>query len=244
MAKSKKLNTAVILAGGLGTRLRTVVNDRPKPMATVVGRPFLEYLLKYWSNQGIERFIISVGYLGEMISDHFGLRFNDSHIEYVVEAEPLGTGGALLQCQRQLNLESPFLLLNGDTFFAVHNETLNLYAKNFDADWALSLFLTSEVNRYLPCHLELDGRLKALALPPEDPQVEHWANGGVYWVNPRALESILPNKNFLSLEFDLLPYCQSSEQKIYGLKCSDTFIDIGLPRDYALAQSMACFNGI
>lgn len=242
MTNSKKPNTAVILAGGLGTRLRTVVNDRPKPMAHVAGRPFLEHLLKYWSNQGIERFVISLGYLGEMISDHFGLRFNDSHIEYVVEAEPLGTGGALLQCQRQLNLESPFILLNGDTFFAVHNETLNLYAENSDADWVLSLFLTSEVNRYLPCHLELDGRLNALARPPEDSHEEHLVNGGVYWVNPRALKPILFKKTFVSLEFDVLPYCQSIEQKLYGLKCSETFIDIGVPKDYAQAQSMACFN--
>jgi D-glycero-alpha-D-manno-heptose 1-phosphate guanylyltransferase len=242
MIKSNNLNTAIILAGGLGTRLRTVVNDRPKPMANIAGRPFLEHLLEYWSSQGIERFVISVGYLGEMISDHFGLRFNDSHIEYVVEAEPLGTGGALLQCQRQLNLKSPFLLLNGDTFFAVNNRNLNLYAENFDADWALSLFLTSEVNRYLPCHLELDGRLNVLAREPEDPQEEHWVNGGVYWVNPRALKSILSNKKFLSLEYDVLPYCQSAEQKLYGYKCSENFIDIGLPKDYAQAQSMACFN--
>jgi D-glycero-alpha-D-manno-heptose 1-phosphate guanylyltransferase len=242
MTKSKKMNTAVILAGGFGTRLRTVVNDRPKPMANIADRPFLEHLLKYWSNQGIERFIISVGYLGEMISDHFGCMFNDSHIEYVVEAEPLGTGGALLECQRQLNLESPFLLLNGDTFFTVNNETLNSFAEDVDADFVLSLFLTSEVNRYLPCRSDLDGRLNALALPPDDSQEEHWVNGGVYWINPRALKPILFNKTFLSLEFDLLPYCQSIGLRLYGYKCSGTFIDIGVPRDYAKAQCMTCFN--
>jgi D-glycero-alpha-D-manno-heptose 1-phosphate guanylyltransferase len=177
-----------------------------------------------------------------MISDHFGFIFNDSRIEYVFEAEPLGTGGALLECQRQLNLESPFLLLNGDTFFAVNNKNLNTYAEDIDADWVLSLFLTSEVNRYLSCRSDLEGRLNSLALPPEHSQQEHWVNGGVYWINPRALKPILFNKTFLSLEFDLLPYCQSIEQRLYGYKCSGTFIDIGVPSDYAQAQNMTCFN--
>ncbi len=241
MTKSNSLNTAVVLAGGLGTRLRAAVNDRPKPMAEIRGRPFLEYLLEYWSSQGIERFVLSIGYLGEMISDHFGFKFKDSRIEYVIESNPLGTGGALLQCQRQLNFESPFLLLNGDTFFSIKKNNINLKAMNFSADWVLSLFLSHEKNRYLPCTLDLDDRLINLAYS-DDAKKSHWVNGGVYWVNPRALNPILFNKTHLSLEFDLLPYCQSIGQKLYAYKCSDTFIDIGLPEDYAKAQNMECFN--
>lgn len=243
MTKSRNLNTAIVLAGGLGTRLRSVVNNRPKPMADVAGKPFLEHLLGYWSSQGIERFIISVGYLGKTISDYFGYKFNGSAIEYVVEAKPLGTGGALLRCQQQLNLEKPFILLNGDTFFAVNKDALNFFAENLDADWVLSLFLTTEVNRYLPCQLDFNGKLSFL-LPPasRDLKKDCWANGGVYWVNPRALKQILNAGSTLSLESDILINCQNFNQKLYGFKSSQIFIDIGIPEDYFKAQTMTCFN--
>lgn len=88
-----KTRTAVILAGGLGTRLRSVVTDVPKPMAPIEGRPFLEYLLDYWIDQGIERFILSVGYRGDVIVDHFGNGYRRVPIAYAFESQPLGTGG-------------------------------------------------------------------------------------------------------------------------------------------------------
>ena len=109
--------SAVILAGGLGTRLRSVVSDVPKPMAPVGGRPFLEYQLEYWINQGISRFVLSVGYRHEAITEHFGSRYKGVELEYAVEEQPLGTGGGLLLAAEKLKQDTPFLLLNKDTYF-------------------------------------------------------------------------------------------------------------------------------
>src|SRR5438876_1839782 len=89
-------NTAIVLAGGLGTRLRSVVSDVPKSMASIAGRPFLEYLLDYWIGQGIRRFVLSVGYQHDVIVRHFGRTYRGAQLIYVTEKTPLGTGGALL----------------------------------------------------------------------------------------------------------------------------------------------------
>ena len=94
------MTTAIVLAGGLGTRLRTVVPDWPKPMAPVAGKPFLTYLLDYWIGQGIDHFVLSVGYRHEAIIDYFGDSYHGVLIDYVIETEPLGTGGALRMAAR------------------------------------------------------------------------------------------------------------------------------------------------
>ena len=96
------MTTAIILAGGLGTRLREAVPDLPKPMAPVNGRPFLEYLIDYWIEQGVKRFVMSVGYLHQDIVRHFGYRYRGVEIDYSVEESPLGTGGALLLASSKL----------------------------------------------------------------------------------------------------------------------------------------------
>mgnify|MGYP006438891509 FL=1 len=101
--------TAIILAGGLGTRLKDTVPMVPKPMAPINHRPFLEYLMDYWILQGVTKFILSVGYLKDLIINHFGNKYKGISIEYVVESEQLGTGGGLLLASK--NLESFLLFL-------------------------------------------------------------------------------------------------------------------------------------
>src|ERR1700730_16877403 len=108
---------AIILAGGKGTRLRAEVPDLPKPLAPVGGRPFLEHQMAYWISQGVNRFILSVGYKAEMIIGSVGAQFCDAEVVYAIEDQPLGTGGALLHAKQQLKLNEPFLVVNGDTFF-------------------------------------------------------------------------------------------------------------------------------
>jgi D-glycero-alpha-D-manno-heptose 1-phosphate guanylyltransferase len=94
--------TAIVLAGGLGTRLRSVVPDLPKPMAPIKGRPFLEYQLDYWIAQGVDRFVLSLGYRHEVIVEHFGNSYQGVKLDYVVEPTPLGTEAALCWPQRKL----------------------------------------------------------------------------------------------------------------------------------------------
>lgn len=109
--------TAIILAGGMGTRLRSAVPDLPKPMAPIHERPFLEHQMDYWIGQGVSRFIVSVGYMKEVIMDHFGASYRATPLTYAIEEEPLGTGGGLLLAAQ--GLSETFLVLNGDTFFEV-----------------------------------------------------------------------------------------------------------------------------
>ena len=237
------MTTAVILAGGLGTRLRSVVDDRPKPMAEVAGKPFLEHLMRYWHDQGIERFILSVGYRAEQIECYFGSTFEGHKVEYVREQVPLGTGGALLLCQESKTLKEPFLLLNGDTYFQVNLQVLQEMAKSSHADWVLSLFPTNDSRRYMPIKVEGSGRILFESSVDQNRQGQAtWANGGVYWVNPRALTMISESISNESLETGIFPKCVTLGQSFFGLRSEKLFIDIGVPNDYSRAQTMPCFT--
>ncbi len=228
--------SAVILAGGLGTRLRGAVPDLPKPMAPINGRPFLEYQLDYWICQGVTRFVLSVGYRHEVIMRHFGFRYKGAELEYAVEERPLGTGGGFLRAVEQLGRREPFVLLNGDTYFEVEREALDAVARDHDADWCFSLFRTSEQGRYLGIELAPDGRI--LSLNEQRTQDVCLANGGVYWVHPRALEGIRAFPSPFSLEHDLFPHMLASGQRFIGLESRGVFIDIGVPEDYYRAATL------
>ena len=234
---SDRVTEAVVLAGGLGTRLRSTVPDVPKPMAPVEGRPFLEYLLDYWIGQGVESFVLSVGYLHEVISDHFGSRYRDARIRYSVEETPLGTGGGALLAAGALGSASPFLLLNGDTFFEVDLAQLAAFARESDADWCFSLFRAAEAGRYMGMQVEEDGRITALRSNTQD--IGRLANGGVYLVHPRSLASLgLRPGDKLSLEDEVFAKAMASGQRFFGLEFRETFIDIGVPADYHRAAAL------
>ncbi len=228
--------SAVILAGGLGTRLRSVVTDLPKPMAPVGGRPFLEYQLEYWINQGISRFVLSVGYRHEAITEHFGSRYKGVQLEYAVEEQPLGTGGGLLLAAEKLKQDTPFLLLNGDTYFEADWNALDAFALEHGADWCFSLFRTSEKGRYMGIEMSAQGRITSLKSGIE--QGHRLANGGVYWVHPRALSRAGRSDERLSLEDDLFPQALAAGRRILGIEFRGTFIDIGVPDDYHRASSL------
>ncbi len=225
------MTRAIVLAGGLGTRLKSAVPDVPKPMAPVNQRPFLEYLLDYWIDQGIEHFILSVGYLHDRIIQHFGPRYKTANLEYAIESAPLGTGGGFLLAAEKLRDGDPFLLLNGDTYFAVDFKKLSDYFYASNADWAFSLFHTRDTVRYLSIDVAVNGKVNALKAPPS--QSSALANGGVYMVHPRALEATVPTR--LSLEEDLLPRALAKGKRLFGFEFSGAFIDIGVPDDYQRA---------
>lgn len=227
--------TAIILAGGMGTRLRSAVPDLPKPMAPIDGRPFIEHQLDYWIGQGVDRFVVSVGYKKEVIMDHLGSNYRSTPLTYAIEDEPLGTGGGLLLAAQ--GLTEPFLVVNGDTFFEVDLAGLLKFHSVHSADWTFSLFRTSEVGRYMGIEVKSDGEIGSLTSGTGEQS--RLANGGVYLVNP----SVLANKAFipgskLSLEADLLPALVAQGYKLFGLEFSGTFIDIGIPQDYFRAAEV------
>ncbi len=230
------MTTAIILAGGLGTRLRGEVPDLPKPMAPINERPFLEYQLDYWIEQGINRFILSVGYRYESIVDYFGENYNGASIDYVIETSPLGTGGGLLLALEEIDKDTPFLLLNGDTYFTVDINKLIDFANKNNADCCFSLFKTNEEDRYMGMEVSTSGRITALKSNTE--HVFQLANGGVYWLHPQVLlDGRFSRGDKVSLEDNIFPYLLKAEKRLFGLEFLGTFIDIGVPADYHHAPS-------
>lgn len=233
------MTDAIVLAGGLGTRLRSAVPDLPKPMAPVAGRPFLEHLLDQWIAQGVNRFVMSVGYRQEAITAHFGERYHGAELIYAIEDQPLGTGGAVLAAARRLPAESAdrILLLNGDTYFDVNLGELQAFAEAADADWCFSLFKAREAGRYMG--LKLDEQARIVALKHDDQRIGRPANGGVYLVHPRALRDAGPPPGGpVSLENDLFPAWMASGRRFFGKESGGAFIDIGVPDDYHRAASV------
>jgi D-glycero-alpha-D-manno-heptose 1-phosphate guanylyltransferase len=231
------LITAVILAGGLGTRLRSVVPDLPKPMAPVSGRPFLEHQLDYWMKYGVSHFVLSVCYRYQAIIDHFGNNYKGADLEYVIEKTPLGTGGGLLLAAEKISKFEPFLLLNGDTYFAIDLKALIDFAHLHDTDWCFSLFHTDQEDRYLGIDISEQGIITSFKLSANRPK--RLANGGVYLVNPRALnyKKYLPGDK-VSLEDDIFPTSLAIGQRFMGLEFQGAFIDIGVPEDYYRASDI------
>jgi len=233
--RSSNPRIAVILAGGLGTRLRSVVSSVPKPMASIRGRPFLEHLMDYWIEQGVKKFVLSVGYKHQLIMKHFGDTYKDIPIHYAIEKEPLGTGGALLLAAQ--NITEPFLVLNGDTFIEVNLDRLVDFHMTNGSEWTLSLFLAGQSERYTAIEMTIDGRITSLQ--PEIDHLDCLANGGVYLITPSALSRLdyeLDRKT--SLEEELLPSFISSGGRLYGIECPGRFIDIGIPEDYYNAEKI------
>ncbi len=231
------MTTAIILAGGLGTRLRESVPDLPKPMAPINGRPFLEHQLDYWIGQGVKRFILSVGYRHTAIVEHFNAAYRGIPLEYSIERSPLGTGGGLLLAAKKLPAEANFLLLNGDTYFEVDLAALRGLHGAKKADWTFSLFRTAEVGRYMGMDIAADSQITSLK--SSTGKSDRLANGGVYLVNPEALSiGGWKSGDKVSLEDDLLPAVFASGRRFYGLECSGKFIDIGVPQDYARAPGL------
>ncbi len=223
------MTTAIILAGGLGTRLEKTVPNLPKPMAPIRGRPFLEYQMDYWIGQGVTQFILSVGYLRQTIIDYFGAGYHGASINYAVEEIPLGTGGGLMMAAQ--GLAEPFLLINGDTFIEVNLNKLSNFHVERESEWTFSLFRADQHGRYMGMDVATDGMI--LSLKSGTSQPDRLANGGVYLINPSALDRLdrKPSSK-VSLEDELLPDFISAGGVLFGMECSGKFIDIGVPEDY------------
>jgi D-glycero-alpha-D-manno-heptose 1-phosphate guanylyltransferase len=223
---------AIILAGGFGTRLKSVVSSLPKPMACVNGIPFLESLLTFWVEQGIESFFLTVHYRWEAIRDHFGDTFRGASIHYVVESEPLGTGGAILNAESSLDGSDPYLILNGDTFFEIRlEEMLTFHRKNL-ADITVALASVPRNDRYSEITVQPDGRI--LSFKPQGPSENGLVNGGVYLVN--ALKGGPVRR--ASLETEIFPELIARGRRCFGFRSKGRFIDIGVPEDYRRAKSV------
>ena len=226
---------AVILCGGLGTRLGELTARLPKPLVSVAGRPFLETLLGEIGRQGFDRVTLLAGFEGEQIA-HFAKRSPVARrfalsIDVIIEAEPLGTAGALAAASGEI--DEDFILLNGDTWFDIDLLTLSRFATTRHADAAIAMALrrAPDSSRYGVAKLNGE-RIVAFDDSRAQGSGPALVNGGVYFVRRGALAS-LANKR--SLELDVLPDLARRGQ-IAGLPFDSFFIDIGVPETYAAAQ--------
>jgi D-glycero-alpha-D-manno-heptose 1-phosphate guanylyltransferase len=226
------IKEAIILAGGLGTRLRSVVAELPKCMANVAGRPFLYYVIKQLQNQGIEKFIFSLGYKYEMIETYIATEFSTINAQFVVEQEPLGTGGAIkLACAAAT--EKNVLVLNGDTMFSIDVQKLAAAHISFGADCTLSLKPMQQFDRYGVVELNADASIASFK--EKQFYEKGLINGGVYALQTsHFLQEQLPQK--FSFEKDYLEK-YFNQRKMYGNIQDVYFIDIGIPEDYQRAQT-------
>jgi len=217
---------AIILAGGFGTRLRSLVSDLPKPMASVGGRPFLAHLLDHLERQGIQRIILALGYKHEAFIDYFGARYRSMLLGYLIEEAPLGTGGALRRALEVVE-KGPILALNGDTFLALDYGSMLTAHLAAGAVLTIALRQAPDAGRYGLAVVE-QGRVTAFF--EKSNATPGWVNAGVY-ILERDIFAPFNLPEVFSFERDFLQtYCTQLRPLAYPTNAS--FIDIGTPEDY------------
>ena len=221
------LRQAVFLVGGLGTRLKQLTSHTPKPLITVSGRPFLDYLIDEAARHGFTDIVLLAGHLGEQFDRHYdGRRVHGAQVRVVREAEPLGTGGAVRLALPQL--DEKFLLANGDSFFDINLRALPVPAAG---EIVMALRSTAPGARYGTVRLEA-GRVREFHSPAEGRGGP--INAGIYVVSREAVAAFAQGKT--SLEADHFPALARAGQ-IVGTVFDGYFIDMGVPEDLARADA-------
>ena len=230
--------TAAILAGGLGTRLRSVVADGPKVLAEVRGRPFLAYLLRQLVATGVRYVVLCTGYLGEQVQATFGDSYGPLRLVYSQESSPLGTAGAIRLALplfkpglNEANISDSVLVMNGDSFCEANLRAFWAWHCARGADATLLLTHVPDTKRYGRVLVDDDGFVlnfdeKGHKGGPG------WINAGIYLLNHRLLLTI-PASGAVSLEREMFP--DWIGRGLYGYRSQGRFLDIGTPESYAEA---------
>lgn len=223
--------TAAILAGGLGTRLRSVVANRPKVLAEIHERPFLAYLLDQLAAVGVRNVIICTGYLGEQVREIFGNSYGEMELDYSQESSPMGTGGALRLALPKLESD-PVLVMNGDAFCAVDLEGFYAWHRDRGARATMALIKVDDAARYGRVQVDSEGVVVHFA-EKSDGSGPAWVNAGIYLMHRALLETIETNR-MVSLEKESFPTWIG--KGLYGYSCEGCFLDIGTPQSYGDAK--------
>lgn len=222
---------AIILAGGFGTRLSTVISDVPKPMAPIGEVPFLALLLQYLEKSGFNDVVLSVGYMHNKIIDFFGSKYRSLNIRYAVEDVPLGTGGGISQALKMIETDEVFIL-NGDTFLTLDYQGMLSFHREKHADITMALMPLEDTSRYGNVCLRDD---RIICFEEKGKAGPGLINAGIYLLNCKIIKSQnLPEK--FSFERDFLTK-RLNEIELFGYASNTFFIDIGVPEDYQRAQT-------
>lgn len=222
----------LILCGGAGTRLSSVVSDRPKPMAAISGRPFLDILIGHVSGYGFRRFILCTGHMKETIRACYSQRYSDLEIIFSEEEKPLGTGGAVRDAEPHIR-SSSFLVMNGDSFCPLNMREFLARHHEHGADISIALSRVKDAGDY--GIVECDSAGVVVSFLEKGRRREGLVNAGVYAMQ-RNILTLIPAGACFSLEYDLFPSYVS--RKFYGYVTDESFIDIGTPERYAAACTM------
>jgi D-glycero-alpha-D-manno-heptose 1-phosphate guanylyltransferase len=221
--------TSLILAGGLGTRLRSIVNDRQKVTAFVKDRPFVYYLLDQLIHIGIRKVVLCVGYLGDQVKSTLGNDYKGLEIAYSYENEPMGTGGAIRLALPFLTSD-PALILNGDSFCEVKLNDFWKFHQEKNAKISMVLVNMPDTTNYGRVSLDQAGRI--LSFSEKGQSGSGWINAGIYLISHDILEKMPLSR--ISIEKDLFPAWIGNE--FFGYPCESKFLDIGTPSTYAAAE--------
>jgi D-glycero-alpha-D-manno-heptose 1-phosphate guanylyltransferase len=228
--------TAVILAGGLGTRLRTVVAEKPKALAPILGRPFLAFLFDRLIDAGLNRAVICTGHMADQIRDEFKSQYRSLKVEYSQETQPLGTAGAIKLAEPLIG-NSIALVLNGDSVCDVDFRAFAAFHTAKKCPASMVLVEVPDASRF--GRVDIAGDDALLAYHEKSPEVRPGLiNSGIYLLEPNFVESI-PAGRSVSIERDIFP--QWIGKGLYGFRCHGRFIDIGTPESYRQAE--AFFGG-
>ena len=226
-------DTMIILCGGLGTRLREVVSDRPKAMALINGRPFLEYQINWLRRQGVTNIILAVGFKAEQVEDYFADgRGHGVNIKYSYELSPLGTGGAILNTMINHDVTTGFVM-NGDSFIDINLIDLKSAYLRMVADLCMTCHFVSGADRYGVVEFDSKNRLLGFS-EKKIVNTSAWINSGIYMLDISIFNGFNPNNNF-SFEKDVLN--NGFHKDFFVYTCDErSFIDIGTPKSYDAAS--------
>lgn len=218
----------MVLAGGFGTRLRGLVTDVPKPLAPVAGKPFLVHLIEQWVGQGVTEFIFLLHFESQLIEAILFdiLRdkpFGDLKINVIVEDQPLGTGGSVLNAINTLNIKESFLVANADTWLGSGLKEMNDSAPN-----TIGAVMVSNCSRYGA--LAVNNGIVASFLEKKNSYRAGLINAGLYHLSPSIFLGLSGSVSF-SLESEVFPFVVSKDM-LFALEIDTDFIDIGIPEDY------------
>jgi D-glycero-alpha-D-manno-heptose 1-phosphate guanylyltransferase len=222
---------AIVLAGGLGTRLAERLQGVPKSMAPIAGRPFLEIVLRQLRGAGCTRVVLAVGHLHSVIQDHFGAAFNGLRIDYSIENTPLGTGGAIRQALAQATEES-VLVLNGDTFLQADYADMMRFNAAESAGATIAVVPRPDISRYGGVVLD---QKRVVAFEEKGRSGPGYISAGVYVLprNPAWPPGL--NEKF-SIEHDFFAP-EIARLRPAAYEVSGYFLDIGIPEDLDRAQT-------
>ena len=226
------LNTVIILAGGLGTRLKSVLPDTPKCLAPINSKPFLGILINFLKTQGINKFIFSLGYKSEVVIKYIEDEFKFIDCNYSIEKEQLGTGGAIKLALSKVSNDE-VLVINGDTFFNNDLQQFYKFHQQKESNYTIALTQVEHNNRFGSVVINNENEVTGFFEKNQSPSV--LINAGQYIINKVEFLKYNPEKNF-SIELDFFQN-NSIKKVIYGFEYISDFIDIGIPDDLIRAQT-------